>query len=148
VTRSDILDIDINNPKATIYGDLRFMPQIKENTYDCIILTQTLQYIDDYSAAIRECHRILKPGGVLLATVPTVARIGYSGVSGDYWRFTKAGAEYSFKKVFKEVKAEAFGNLRTCFKSLVGASQEFSNKTEMNYPDSNFPLIVGIIAKK
>ncbi len=35
-------------------------------TYDCIILTQTLQLIDDLGAAIAECSRILRPGGVLL----------------------------------------------------------------------------------
>jgi SAM-dependent methyltransferase len=119
---SHILDIDLKNEKADIHGDLRSLPQIASNTFNCLILTQTLQYIDDYHSAIKECHRILKPGGVVLATVPSVSRIGYSGVSGDFWRFTQAGAEYAFRKVFGKVRAEAFGNARVCIKNLVGAS--------------------------
>lgn len=149
VSKSDILDINAENVKATIYGDLKNLrKEIADNTYDCIILTQTLQYVDDYSAAIRECYRILKPGGAVLATLPTVARIGYAGVEGDYWRFTKAGGKYAFSQVFKDVQAETFGNLRTAFKSLVGAFQEFSTKKEMEYNDPNFPSLVTIKAIK
>lgn len=98
VTRQDVVDIDRTNPLATFYGDLRALPEVADDTYDCIVLTQVLQYIDDTESAIRECHRILKPGGVLLAVVPAVCRIDCRArVQGDYWRFTKAGAEYLFR---------------------------------------------------
>lgn len=148
VTKSDILDINTRNEKANILGNLKNLPEIKNNTYDCIILTQTLQYIDDYPSAIRECHRILKPGGVVLATLPAIARIGYAGVAGDYWRFTEAGGKYAFSQIFPEVRAQAFGNLRVSFKSLVGAFQEFSTEKEMTYSDPNFPSLITIRALK
>src|SRR5439155_11116717 len=69
VTQADVLDVNPDNPASTVLGDLRHLDAIANDTYDCFILTQTLQYIDDLDAAVRECHRILKPGGVLLATL-------------------------------------------------------------------------------
>lgn len=149
VTKSDILDINTKNEKATIYGDLKNLrKEIPDNSYDCVILTQTLQYIDDYPAAIKECHRILKPNGVILSSVPAMARIGYTGVNGDYWRFTEAGARYAFGKVFGNVETRAFGNVRVAFKSLAGAFQEFSTEKEMTYNDPNFPSLITIKATK
>lgn len=149
VEKSDILDINTGNKRATVHGDLKNLRGlIPDNTYDCIILTQTLQYVDDYPAAIKECHRILKPRGVVLATLPAIARIGYAGVAGDYWRFTEAGGGYAFSQVFAEVDAQAFGNMRVAFKSLVGAFQEFSTEKEMTHNDPNFPSLVTIRAVK
>ncbi|MGH7267673.1 MAG: methyltransferase domain-containing protein, partial [Candidatus Rokuibacteriota bacterium] len=68
--RSDVVDRDPGNARATVIADLRDAPGIAASTYDCIILTQTLHVIDDMVAVLRECARILKPGGVLLATLP------------------------------------------------------------------------------
>src|SRR3972149_8901614 len=68
VTKSDVLDINPKNKLATIHGDLKHLTTVKSNTYDCLILTHVLGLIDDVQAAACECHRILKPGGVLLFT--------------------------------------------------------------------------------
>ena len=58
------------NPQATIVGDLADAPQIPSDSFDCAIVTQTLQFVYDVRAALATLHRILAPGGVLLATVP------------------------------------------------------------------------------
>src|SRR5262249_27189682 len=68
VIRRDVLSVVDTNPRATIIGDLSNAPHIASNTFDCIILTQTLHLIYDVRAALATLHRILKPGGVLLAT--------------------------------------------------------------------------------
>ena len=113
VTKSDILDIDRSNTKATTYGDIRNLSEIPNESYDCIILTQVLQFIDDYDSAISACHRVLKRDGYLLATVPSVSRIDcVAGESDDYWRFTKASAKYIFNKHFIDPKVISFGNVK------------------------------------
>ena len=67
VTKIDVLDVDKNNHSANITGDLRDLKGIiKDNTYDCIILTHVLGLIDDYEAVIGETRRILKVGGVII----------------------------------------------------------------------------------
>ena len=67
-----------------------------------MILTQTLGLIYDVRAALANVHRSLKPGGVLLCTVPASGRISYEGpaLDGDFWRFTEASVRQLFAEVF------------------------------------------------
>lgn len=151
ITQSEILDIDTTNAQATIIDDLRKLEKIADNTYDCLILTQVFQFIDDLDAAISECYRILKDNGVLLATLPSVSRIDrMSGVDGDFWRFTKAGAEYLFQKQFKREKLEirTQGNARSGIYFYAGLSEEETNKKVLAQNDPDFPLIVTVKATK
>jgi len=40
------------------------------NTFDSIILSELLEHVEQDVAALRECRRVLKPGGVIAITVP------------------------------------------------------------------------------
>ena len=75
VTHSDVLHVQEGNPQATFVGDLTSAEHIPSDVFDCIILTQTLHLIYDMKAAMRTLYRILKPGGVLLATVPGISQL-------------------------------------------------------------------------
>jgi len=72
VRKSDVLCLEADDPHATIVGDLVAAPQIPTGSFDCAIVTQTLQFVYDAQAAFATLHRILSPGGVLLATVPGI----------------------------------------------------------------------------
>lgn len=149
VTKSDILDIDASNQDATIIDDLRDLTDIADNTYDCIILTQVLQFIDDKEAAVKECFRILKQDGVLLATVPSLSRADcVSGTEDDFWRFTQAGAHYLFEKYFKDPTVVPRGNVRTGMYFYAGATLEEISKKILEIDDPNFPTIITIKARK
>ncbi|MDX1995156.1 MAG: methyltransferase domain-containing protein [bacterium] len=41
-----------------------------ENTFDALICNHVLEHVEDDLAALREFHRILKPGGIALISVP------------------------------------------------------------------------------
>ena len=101
VIKSDVLHVSEGNPEATIIADLTSAPQIPSDSFDCIILTQTLQLIYDTRAALRTCYRILKPGGILLATFPGISQID-SGEWGNswYWAFTALSARWLFEEIF------------------------------------------------
>ena len=90
VERSDILMATEGNPQATIVGDLTDAPHIPSDTFDCAIVTQTLQFVYDVRAALATLHRILAPGGVLLATVPGITKISppEDEQYGEWWHFT------------------------------------------------------------
>lgn len=151
VVKSDVLDIDETNKNATVIDDLRNLRKIADNTYDCIILTQVLQFIDDVDACVFECHRVLKNGGVLLATLPSVSRVDcIAGVDGDYWRFTEASAKYMFKKLFKPEKlsVSTYGNVRSGISFYAGLAQEDVSVKMLEKNDPNFPLIVTVRAIK
>jgi len=157
VCHSDVLDIRPSNKMATIYADLRNSRALPEEKYDCIILTQTLQFINDYDAAIRNVYRMLKKKGTLLCTLPSVAPISplsgkchTYGEKGDFWRFNEASAQYVFKKHFPEDKLQikSYGNvyINACF--LYGFTLEEVTKEELDYHDKYFPLIIGVRAVK
>ena len=52
--------------------------------FDLVICTQVLEYVPDPSAAIAEIHRVLKPGGCLMLSVPAVFP---RDSERDSWRF-------------------------------------------------------------
>jgi hypothetical protein len=55
---------------ATIAADLTDAPELASASFDCVLLTQTLHVIYDMRAALATVHRVLRPGGVVLATFP------------------------------------------------------------------------------
>ncbi len=151
VLSSDVLDIDISNKNATIVGDIRRLDAVEDKKFDCIILTQVFQFIDNLDASISECYRVLKTGGVLLVTLPAIGRIdSISGVEGDYWRFTTASARYIFEKKFSRDKVliKSFGNVRTAMLFYAGMSIEDLSQSVLDVVDQNFPMIIAVKAIK
>ncbi|MBP7927522.1 methyltransferase domain-containing protein [Patescibacteria group bacterium] len=150
VTKSDALDIDTNNKQATIYGDLRNLDGIADNTYDCMIVTQTFVMIDDFHKAVAECYRVLKPGGALLVTMPCLGRVGKGTGHNQFWRFTKTSCEYIFGKAFgkENVESKTYGNVFAgqCF--WVGMASDELTKDELAYMDPEYPVIVATKAIK
>jgi SAM-dependent methyltransferase len=148
VTSIDVLDINKDNPQATIIGDLRNLNSVIPNdSYDCLVLTHVLGLIDDIDAGISECKRILKPGGVLLVTSSCISP-AYEDT--NFWRFTSNGAKYLFNKHFGKdnVNVTSYGNVLTgqCF--WVGIAQEELTEEQLKYNDPKYPCIVAILAKK
>jgi peptidoglycan/xylan/chitin deacetylase (PgdA/CDA1 family) len=151
VTASDVLDIDEGNPRATVLADLRNASPIPSDAFDCIILTQTLHVIDDMGAALRECHRILKPGGVLLATIPAASRVCLEyGEDGDFWRTTPAGARTLFSMSFSpaHTSTTAYGSVLTNTAFLHGFAASELTDAEFSVCDPYFPALTGIRARK
>lgn len=147
IDHSDVLDIDPTNPRATIIADLTAADSIPDNQFDCFILTQTLQLIYDTPSAIHHAHRILKPGGVLLATVPSVSKM--DGPT-DCWRFTPASCTTLFGRVFgpEQINVQAYGNVLTATAFLMGMAWEELRPRELAVNDPRFPLIITIRAVK
>ena len=152
VTHIDVLHADSSNPQATIIADLTEGDAIPSDTFDCVICTQTLLLIYDVRAAIRTLHRILRPDGVLLATVPGISRICRPEIDlwGDYWRFTSLSARRLFEEVFdpRDVHVEAHGNLLTAAAFLYGLSTQDLKPHELRVRDRDYELIIAVRASK
>jgi len=151
LVRTDILDIDAANPQATIVADLATGEGIPESSFDCFVLTQTLQCVYDTRAALGHASRILRPGGVLLATVPTVSRaIRKFEPIRDYWRFTPAACTQLFADRFGQhrITVRAYGNILTSIAFLTGMAAEELSEKERERDDPDFPLLVTIRAVK
>ena len=150
VEHSDVLDIDSRNPYATIIADLAAADAIPSNTFDCFILTQTLQLIYETRAAVSHAHRILRSGGILLVTVPSVSRIVFEHEGTDYWRFTVASCKMIFEEVFgaEQVTLRSHGNVLTAIAFLTGMAYQELSPRELEMNDEYFPLIIAVRAVK
>lgn len=150
VARSEVLDLDSSNPNATIIADLTEADVIGDESFDCFILTQTLQYIYDTRSALRHAHRILKSGGVLLVTVPSISPIVDEDGLTDYWRFTPASCERLFGEIFGagSVEIHAEGNVVSSVGFFAGLAQEELEHAELERRDARFATLVCVRAVK
>ncbi len=153
VTKSDVLHYVEGNPKATIVADLSCADSVLPDDFDCIICTQTLQMIYDTRAAIGHLVRILKPGGVLLATAHGTSKICRRlgrDPWGEYWRFTSQSSQRLFQEAFpsRNVTVQAYGNVLTAVASLHGLSSEELTRPELEFNDPDYEVLVAIRAVK
>ncbi len=152
VTRSEVLDQAHPDSNPTIIADLSNADHLPSDSFDCIIITQTLQFIYDVHAAARTLHRILKPGGVLLASLPSHSPICRYDMDrwGDYWRFTSAAAQRLFGDIFgsKEVQVEAYGNVLVGVAFFYGMAAEELTEEELNFKDRDFEALITVRAVK
>jgi SAM-dependent methyltransferase len=150
VERCEVMDIDPANRNVTVLADLSAADHVAANLFDCFVLTQTLQSIYDTRSAIAHAHRILRPGGVLLVTVPSVSRIAAERFVVDYWRFTAASCARLFGEYFggEHVAVTSHGNVRVCIAFLLGLAYDELSPTELDLRDDNFPLLVTVRAVK
>lgn len=144
---SDVLDINPDNPQATIVADLNDQTPLSSDIYDCIIFTQTLQYIYRLDNALSELHRSLKPGGVLLITVPAV--VHWAETEPRFWAFTQWSVQRLLGDHFgDDIDLCPRGNFLSSAAFLYGLCVEELRPDELAAQDANFPLIVAARAVK
>jgi SAM-dependent methyltransferase len=134
IARQDVLHIHPGNPAATIVGDLASPGTLPPNAFDCIILTQTLQYVFDLQSAVQQIRQALRPGGVALITVPAISPIcGDEWRDSHYWLFTARAVERLLSSAFDsdKVSVSAFGNLYAASAFLHGAAVEEVNRKKL-----------------
>jgi SAM-dependent methyltransferase len=153
VTKSDVLHPDDTNPQATVIADLADAPQIEDDSFDCIICTQTLMYVFDIAAGVRTLNRILAPGGVVLVTVPGVSRITQpeDEIFGEWWRFTTRSIRRLFAEAFggeEQVEVATYGNVLTAAAQLYGIAAEELTPQELDAHDPNFEVLLAVRAQK
>jgi hypothetical protein len=151
VTVSDILHVSPGNPRATLVGDLAHAPNLPSGAFDAILCTQTLQLVFDTRAALGTLHRMLRPGGVLLATFPGLSKVSTQEWPGSwYWGFTTASARRLFEDTFGagRVEVEAYGNVLTAVAFLHGLAAEELTPDELAHCDPEYEVLVAVRATK
>jgi len=146
VTHGDVLSLTEGNPAATIIGDLADAPQLLDASFDCIIVTQTLHLIHDVGAAIDTVFRTLRPGGVVLATVPGITQL--DRVETWHWSLTPASATRLFTDRFGagNIAVEDHGNVLAATAFLFGLAAEELTIDELDHHDRDYPVTVAVRA--
>lgn len=88
------------NSHIDIFGTAYQIP-VEKAAFDCAICTAVLEHLEEPELALRECHRVLKDGGVAIYSVPFIWHIHEE--PRDFYRFSKYGLQYLFEKVGFEI---------------------------------------------
>lgn len=150
VTGSHVLDANPENENATIVADLAQPGALPAARFDCVILTQTLQYVAEPEAALANAWQALAPGGVLLVTVPTIARVDWPTGFVDLWRWTPAGLSQLARRAAPgaELDVCAHGNLLAATAFLMGLAAQELRKEELDVFDPLFTVVASARAQK
>ena len=120
--------------------------------YEADIVTQTMQFIYEVSSAVRTLHRILAPGGVLLATVPGLTKISRieDELYGEWWHFTGRSVRRLAEEVFGagNVDVATYGNVLAASGFLYGLASSDLEPAELDAHDPLYEVVIGLRAVK
>jgi len=83
-----------------LFGTAYEIPSDNES-FDSAICTAVLEHLEEPEQALRECYRVLKPGGTAIYSVPFIWHLHEE--PRDFYRYTKYGLKYLFEKAGFEV---------------------------------------------
>jgi peptidoglycan/xylan/chitin deacetylase (PgdA/CDA1 family) len=145
VTASHVLSA-VAEPGVTIVGDLATGDNIPESTFDCIILTQTIQMIYDVRSALANTVKALKPEGVLLLTASGISQISRYDMDrwGEFWRFTDRSLKTLLEECAPEgsLHVETHGNVAVAKAFLDGRALGEIPEETLEYRDEDYQVLV------
>ena len=152
VRRVEIVDIAHYNLLATLLADLAEVGSLAATSYDCAIVTHTLQHIPDAAAALANVWQSLRPGGSLLLTVPCLGRREPNEEHREAWRFLEPGLQLLVTQACTppptEIVIASHGNLRIAIAILMGLAAEELEPSELDADDSDYPVMLTLAATK
>ncbi len=131
--------------KNAIKVDLSTGEGVEENKFDCLICTQTIQFIYDIEAAVSSIVKMLKPGGVGLITANGIVQISLHDYWkwGDYWRVTEMTMQrIAEKSHVMHYEIASYGNVRVAAAEMYGLCVEDLLADSFDLQDEQYPVIV------
>lgn len=138
--------------KNAIKGNLETGEGIEENSFDTMIITQTLMFMLDINSAVTNIYRAMKPGGTALLTVAGISQVSRYDDDrwGHYFGFYETGMRKLCCKVFGEenVEIKTYGNVKTAAAMLYGLCSEDLQSEDFEIHDKDYPVIIGAVLHK
>ena len=95
------MDLWPRSDKTTFAGDIQTLGMVRDASYDTAVCIEVLEHVPDPFAAVAAIRRVLKPGGVVVISVPHLSRL--HEVPHDYYRYTEYGLRALLERAGLEV---------------------------------------------
>jgi glycosyltransferase involved in cell wall biosynthesis len=126
--------------------DFAALEQFPSGEFERVVLPLSLQRAYDVAAAIETVHRILKPDGLLIATLPGIAPVE---TDADFWRFTASSAERLFgQKTWAELDVRGYGNVLAATAAIQGLCAQDLTDAELDTYDPDYQVVIGVRAHR
>ena len=121
---------------------------IPAERYDCFLLPNTLSHLRSLEDCLRQAFRVVRPGGVILASTAVLSPLIPDGP--DYWRLSAQGWEEVAARVWPEgqVKVESHGNCLAAMAAMLGLAHEELTPEELLVEDPRYPVLVTVHCRK
>ena len=92
---AEIVGFDVpGNPHADLHGSIDALP-VEDASFDVVLCLQVLEHVPSPEAAVRELRRVVKPGGLVLASTHGI--YPFHPNPDDLWRWTQDGLVHLFR---------------------------------------------------
>ena len=115
----EYVGVDVQpGPYVDVVSPAESLP-FPDERFDVVVSFMALEHVQDPARALREMHRVLRPGGLALVAVPATA--AYHPVPTDYWRWTQEGLVKLIgdNGDWSRVALRAGGGTAACFGYLI-----------------------------
>lgn len=139
--RVEVLDVDADNPHATLVADLDVPGVLPRETYDCVLLTQTLQFLNP-AVALPTLYQSLLPGGVMIVTTSALTRLETADT--DRWRLPPTGLRELYCTLLPpdaEIEVEGRGNAVAAAAFALGLAVEELGVRRLEPVDWRYPVV-------
>src|SRR3990172_1040644 len=125
-------------PEVDIVCDLTQVDPFRHESFDAILLTNVLEHIYNTRAMLATLSSLLKPGGVLLVSIPFMVKIHQAPI--DYVRYTHYALEFLGQECGLQVEklegfydpisllGEGIGNLKHTVLPALGGARHYAGR--------------------
>lgn len=142
ITRIDNIDISLSRAMLArradprhhaAQGSLTALP-CENAAFDCCLCTEVLEHVPDHEKALAELARVLKPGGLLLLSVPQTPAP---------WDPNHARQGYTFEELRALLETAGFRTLarRDCFHGLMRAIMAYWRRPWLRFGKDHTPYL-------
>jgi SAM-dependent methyltransferase len=117
-------------------------------SYDCVLMPNTLQHLRDLEAALQNALRVIRVGGVLLASAAGLEPL--TADTADYWRLSPDGWRVTLARIWpgQEVIVEGHGNCLAAVAAQLGLAVEELTSRELDVNDPRYPVLTTVFCRK
>lgn len=121
---------------------------IPSDTYNCLLLPNTLQHFRELDRCLAHALRVVAPGGAILASAG--GSLPLTGDVPDYWRLSPDGWRELLSRAWSDadIAVSGHGNCLAAVAAQLGLAVEELTPAELDVHDSRYPVLTTIVCRK